>query len=109
MGNHERFFIQEEFMNFVQLVGHVETMPVPIENHTNASYALMHVSVTSNFRDACGTFRKDTFPILLWRGASETTTESCKPGSLISVKGRLEIKGDKYILIAEHLEFLYPK
>lgn len=43
------------------------------------------------------------------RGASETTTNSCKPGSLISVKGRLEINDEKFILIAEHLEFLYPK
>ncbi|MDE8271023.1 single-stranded DNA-binding protein [Erysipelothrix rhusiopathiae] len=96
-------------MNFVQLVGHIETMPVPIEDHSNESYALMHLSVTSNFRTPTGIFRKDTFPILLWRGASETTTNSCKPGSLISVKGRLEINDEKFILIAEHLEFLYPK
>lgn len=93
-------------MNFIQLVGIITAMPVAVSNATNVRYSEITVEVKSNFRDISGLFRIDIFKVRLWRGISDTVVEMCKVNELIAIKGRMEIDGDRYVIIAEHVEFL---
>lgn len=94
-------------MNFIQIVGRIIQMPVPIESNTKAKYSEMIVSVESNFREFNGEFREDLFPVRLWRGVSEATTDSCREGRLLCVKGRVEIEDSRYVIVAENVEILF--
>lgn len=95
-------------MNFIQLVGRIQEMPKPILSVTKAKYSEMVLSVVSNFMEFNGEYRDDHFPVRLWRGINDEILHSYKVGKLLSVKGRVELDGDRFVIIAEHLEFLFP-
>lgn len=95
-------------MNFIQLVGRIEQMPQVIESKTKAKHSQMILSVVSNFREFNGEYRNDLFPVRLWRGVSEEIEAACKEGRLLSVKGRVELENNHFLIVAEHIEFLHP-
>lgn len=95
-------------MNFIQIVGKVKDKPVVLKDGTNEKYSLLEVDVTSNFRDSNGKYLVTTFPVRLWRGISETLTESYVIGLNVSVKGRVEYIDHNFTIIGECIEIIYP-
>lgn len=95
-------------MNFIQLVGRVVDPPEKVVSNTNAKYSKMNLSVASNFLDFNGEYRHDLFPIRLWRGINEDVLGAFKENRLVSIKGRVEVDEEKFVIVAEHLEVLFP-
>lgn len=93
-------------MNYVQVVGRYDSKPVVIDGATAKEYASIGVKVKSNFREADGYFRYDTFNVVLWKGFNREIIERAKLNCLLGIKGRLEIKNNELTIIAEHVEFL---
>lgn len=53
-----------------------------------------------------GEYETDFFPITIWQGIKGKVKEYCKKGCLVGVKGKLQIKDDKLLIIAEKMTFL---
>lgn len=53
-----------------------------------------------------GIYEYDLIPVICWEGISKQMKEYCTEGSTIGIRGRLETKGKKVIVIAEKVTFL---
>lgn len=95
-------------LNFIQLVGRIVESPEKLVTNTNAKYSKMILSVTSNFLEFSGEYRHDLFPVRLWRGINQDVIGAFKEDRLVSIKGRVEVEDEKFVIVAEHLEVLFP-
>ena len=46
---------------------------------------------------------------MLWNGICDNVKDYCKKGDILGVKGRIEVKDDKVIIVAEKVTFLSSK
>ena len=51
----------------------------------------------------------DFIPVEVWGGISENAKEYCHKGDLVGIRGRLETKENKLVVIAEKMTFLSSK
>ena len=64
-----------------------------------------------------GEYETDYIPCVLWKGVAESTTQYCKKGDLVGIKGRIQSRSyeteeeKRYVveLIAEKVTFLTSK
>ena len=56
-----------------------------------------------------GEYETDFIPVTLWQGIAEQTTNYCKKGDLVGVKGRLQVREGKVEVVAEKVTFLSSK
>lgn len=96
-------------MNHVQIVGNVYGEPEKVDDGTSVLHTKIPVAITSNFREANGTYREDVMDIYLWQGAAKTMLKHINIGQIIAIKGRLECHDAKIIVVAEVFEVLRPK
>ena len=69
----------------------------------------INLVVSRPFKNEEGLYENDIIPCELFKGLVENAKEYCKKGDIIGVKGRLQTKDDKVIIIAEKLTFLSSK
>lgn len=69
----------------------------------------INLVVSRPFKNEEGVYESDIIPCELFKGIVENAKEYCKKGDIIGVKGRLQTKDDKVIIIAEKLTFLSSK
>lgn len=104
-------------LNQVVLVGRL--VSDPSLKDTEGGYKLSNITlaVPRSFKNVEGSYDTDFINCTLWQNVAENTTEYCKKGDIIGIKGRIETdtyekdNEKKYItkVIAEKVTFLSSK
>ncbi|MEG1506283.1 MAG: single-stranded DNA-binding protein [Bacilli bacterium] len=102
-------------LNQVVLVGRLVENPVVSTTETGKKYTFVTLAIARNFKNPDGIYESDFIRCVLWNGIASNTTEYCRSGDTIGIKGRLQTnkyedkeKNIKYIteVIAEKVTFL---
>ena len=105
-------------MNQIILVGRIAQ---PVELHTTETgkkKSELTLAVPRTYKNLDGEYETDFFDCTLWTTIAETTTEYCKVGDVVGIKGRVQTRmiekedGTKYKkveIIAERVTFLSSK
>jgi len=100
------------------LVGRLVKTPEVIEKENNKKVSYITVAVPRSFKDVNGEYQTDFINVVLFDLVAKNTSEYCKKGSIVGIKGRLqsnvvesEDKDTKYYMdvIAEKVTFLSSK
>ena len=104
--------------NLVYLIGRLVSDPELKKTTNLKDFATITLAVQRSFKNVDGLYETDFIKCKLWNGIAHNTSEYCKKGDLVGVKGRLQISsyetedGDKkYVtdVIAEKVTFLTSK
>jgi single-strand DNA-binding protein len=102
-------------MNQMMLVGRLTRDPEVNEVGENKSVSNITVAVPRPFKNADGEYETDFIDVTLWNDVASKTSEYCKKGDLVGVKGRLQMdsyendegkKVSKLQVIADRITFL---
>ena len=105
-------------LNNVILVGRLTDNPKLEELEDGKKVTTVVLAVNRNFKNADGVYDTDFIRCVLWNSVASTTTDYCKVGDVIGVKGRLqtskyedENKKTHYLtdVVAERVTFLSTK
>ncbi len=77
-------------LNNVILVGRLTENPAIVEIEPNKKVTTVILAVNRNFKNAEGIYETDFIRCILWNNIAATTTEYCRIGDVIGVKGRLQ-------------------
>jgi single-strand DNA-binding protein len=99
------------------IVGRLTKDPEVVTTESGKKMTQVVVAVNRSFKNIDGKYETDFIRCVLWNGVAESTTEYCKKGDLVGIKGRLqsssyEVDGNtKYSvdIIAEKVTFLSNK
>lgn len=101
-------------LNQIILVGRLTKDPEVIVHENNKKRAAIDLAVSRGYKNSEGLYDVDYIRCVLWNGIAEHTSEYCKKGDLVGIKGRLQTRKytqddeTKYIteVIAERVTFL---
>ncbi|MBQ8193270.1 MAG: single-stranded DNA-binding protein [Bacilli bacterium] len=102
-------------VNQIVLVGRIAKAPETKTTETGRKYATMTLAVPRNYKNSNGEYDTDFLDCTLWSAVAESTSEYCKTGDMIGVKGRVQsriietpegTKKRKTEIIAEKVTFL---
>lgn len=102
-------------VNNVVLVGRLTDNPTVSSIENNKQVTTINVAVSRNFKNSDGIYETDFIRCVLWNGIASNTSEYCKTGDVIGIKGRLqssvyedENKKKHYVteVVAERVTFL---
>jgi len=104
-------------LNQTVIVGRIVKDPELKETDSGKKVTNITLAVPRSFKNLNGEYETDFIPCVLWKGIAESTTQYCKKGDLVGIKGRIqsrsyEVEEDKkYVveLIAEKVTFLSSK
>ena len=102
--------------NLVYLIGLCED-PVTKEYEDGKSMLTINLAVQRSFKNENGIYETDFIRCILWNGIAAHTSEYCKKGDLVGVKGRIQNRSyddsgeKKYIteVIVDKVSFLASK
>ena len=78
-------------MNQVVLVGRLANDPEVNETENGKKYTAISLAVTRNFKNISGEYETDFIRCILWNGVAANTSEYCKKGDVLGIKGRLQV------------------
>lgn len=94
-------------LNCLTIVGRLVSDPEIKETENGNKVTNITLAVPRNWKNMNGEYETDFIPVTLWKQIAETTTEYCKKGDLIGVKGRLaRLSGENLTIVAEKISFL---
>ena len=93
-------------LNNVILVGRLVNKPTIERIENGKEISRITLAVQRALKNTDRENETDFIPVELYEGIAEKTTEYCHKGDVIGVKGRLQIKEDKLIVMAEKVTFL---
>ena len=102
-------------LNQVILVGRLVRTPELMLTENGKKKSLITLAVSRSYKNLEGEYETDFLDCTLWTGIAENTSEYCKTGDIIGVKGRLQtrmleneegIKYKKVEIIADRVTFL---
>ena len=104
-------------LNQVVLVGRLAGDPELYQTETGKKVARMVLAVPRTYKNTEGEYETDFISCKLWQVVAQNTTEYCKKGDLIGLRGRLETynyeteEGRKYLteVVADKVTFLSTK
>lgn len=105
-------------LNQVVLVGRLTKDVELKEKEDNKKVAHMTLAVARSVKNADGEYDTDFIDCVLWNVVAESTSNYCKKGDLVGIKGRLQVssyedeEGNKKYsteVIAEKVTFLSSK
>ena len=105
-------------LNQVILVGRLVRTPELHLTESGRKRSSITLAVSRGYKNQDGEYETDFLDCILWTGVAESTSEYCKSGDIIGVKGRLqtskyedENKKVRYVMdvIAEKVTFLSSK
>ena len=105
-------------LNQIVLVGRLVRDPQLKTGEKNKQYMYISLAIPRSLKNINGEYETDFVDCLLWDGVAKSTSEYCKKGDIVGVKGRiqskvreLEDKTKKYSIdiIAEKVTFLSNK
>lgn len=91
-------------LNQVVLVGRLTKDPQGIEPNRNVG--TITLAIPRSYKNSEGEYETDFVDCELWNSIAQNTTEYCKKGDIVGVKGRLESKDNKLVVVAEKITFL---
>ena len=95
-------------LNQLVLVGRL-TSDVEVKKIGDKKVSTIVIAVPRAFKSANGDYETDYIPCTIWNGVAETTSEYCKKGDLLGIKGRVESKDNNIHIVAEKITFLSQK
>ena len=102
-------------LNHVILVGRLVRTPELELTESGKKRSLITLAVSRGYKNQNGEYDTDFLDCVLWTGIAENTSEYCKTGDLLGIKGRLQTwileneDGSKYKkveVVAEKVTFL---
>ena len=98
-------------LNQTIIVGRLVKNPEIKELESGKKVSIITLAVPRSFKNINGEYETDFVECTLWNNIAENTTEYCRKGDLVGVKGRLQ-KGsedNELKIIAEKVTFLQSK
>ena len=103
--------------NLVYLIGRLCEDPVTNEYEDGKCMLTINLAVQRSFKNENGIYETDFIRCILWNGIAAHTSEYCKKGDLVGVKGRIQNRSyddsgeKKYIteVIVDKVSFLASK
>lgn len=77
-------------MNNYMCVGRIVADPELKETETGKKVSSITVAVPRSYKNADGEYEADFIDCTLWNEIANSTSEYCKKGDMIGIKGRLE-------------------
>jgi len=77
-------------VNQIVLVGRIARTPETRTSENGKKYATLTLAVPRNYKNANGEYDTDFLDCTLWSSVAESTSEYCKTGDMIGVKGRIQ-------------------
>lgn len=105
-------------LNQIILVGRLVDTPEVITTDSGKNMTYITLAIPRSFKNADGEYEVDFIDCVLWSVVAENTSEYCKKGDVIGVKGRLQThmledeEGNNYKkmeVVAEKVTFLSSK
>ena len=105
-------------LNQIVLVGRLVKDPEIIESEEGKKRSNITLAIPRSFKNAEGEYESDFINCTLWDSIAKSTSEYCKKGDIVGVKGRLQSStlekedGEKQFrmdVIAERVTFLSNK
>lgn len=102
-------------VNQIVLVGRIAKAPETKTSENGRKFATLTLAVPRNYKNANGEYDTDFLDCTLWSSVAESTSEYCKTGDMIGVKGRVQsriiespdgLKRRKTEIVAERVTFL---
>ena len=102
-------------VNQIVLVGRIARVPETRTSENGKKYATLTLAVPRNYKNVNGEYDTDFLDCTLWSSVAESTSEYCKTGDMIGVKGRIQSrivespdgqKRRKTEIVAERVTFL---
>ena len=76
--------------NLVYLIGRLTENPEVKELEDGRSMLTSNLAVQRSFKNEDGIYETDFLRCILWNGVAARTSEYCKSGDLVGIKGRLQ-------------------
>lgn len=104
--------------NLVYLIGRLCDDPVIKQYEDGKSMLTINLAVQRSYKNENGIYETDFIRCILWNGIAAHTSEYCKKGDLVGVKGRIQTrsyeadnKDKKFIteVIVDKVSFLASK
>ena len=103
-------------LNQIVIVGRLVRDPELRQTEWGKKVTNITLAVPRSYKNSNGEYETDFIDCVLWTGIAENTTEYCKRGDILGVKGRVqtrtfEIEDKKrYVteVVAEKVSFLSP-
>lgn len=102
-------------VNQIVLVGRIARAPETRTSENGKKFATLTLAVPRNYKNANGEYDTDFLDCTLWSSVAESTSEYCKTGDMIGVKGRVQsrivespdgLRRRKTEIVAERVTFL---
>lgn len=108
---------RKKMHNLVYLIGRLAEDPVVKEYEEGKSMLTINLAVQRSYKNEKGLYEVDFIRCILWNGIANHTSEYCKKGDLVGVKGRIQNRSyedngeKKYIteVIVDKVSFLASK
>ena len=78
-------------LNQVVLIGRLAN-DIKLEEENNKNVARITLALPRSFKNAEGEYETDFIEIIIWDQIADKTTEYCKKGDILGIKGRLQNK-----------------
>lgn len=104
-------------LNQIILVGRLVN-GVELEKEGDKNVATMSLAIPRSYKNKNGEYETDFIDCKLWNAIAENTSEYCKKGDVVGVKGRVQsrtienedgTKTNKIEIVAEKVTFLSSK
>lgn len=105
-------------MNQIVIVGRLVRNPELRETENGKKVTNITLAVPRSYKNAKGEYETDFIDCVLWTGIAESTSEYCKKGDLLGIKGRVQTRNieigeekKKHVteVVAEKVTFLSPR
>lgn len=105
-------------LNQIILVGRLVKTPEVIETESGKKMSYITLAIPRTFKNAAGEYDTDFIDCVLWEVVAESTSEYCKQGDIVGVKGRVQSRmiededgnnHKKIEVVAEKITFLSSK
>lgn len=77
-------------VNQIVLVGRIARIPETKVAENGKKFATLTLAVPRNYKNVNGEYDTDFLECTLWSSVAESTSEYCKTGDMIGVKGRVQ-------------------
>lgn len=103
-------------LNQIVIVGRLVRDPELRQTEGGKKVTNITLAVPRSYKNSNGEYETDFIDCVLWTGIAENTSEYCKRGDILGVKGRVQTRSfeqdekKKYVteVVAEKVSFLSP-
>ena len=79
-------------MNHVILIGRLTGTPEIVTTESGTKRTVVTLAVPRTYKNQEGLYDTDFLRCILWNGIAQRTTEYCKKGDVVCVRGRLQVR-----------------